>query len=191
MEFLASTMAAPVALIALLVVAIVLLVLFIWSIRSHRDPALQIDCDAPLADLMPSLAGLTQSSIYGGNSVELYENGAFFDVMFDEIRAATRTVHFETLLWKEGWLGQRLMDALVECRRAGVTVRVLVDGDGGKMRRSPRGSRRSSRATAGIASSCGSTPGRSAAPGTARRTTCSTRSTSCSRRARPVHLRDP
>jgi cardiolipin synthase len=131
-ELLASRVAVPAALIVLLVLAIALLVMFIWSIRSHRDPALQIDCDAPLADLMPSLSGLTQSSIYGGNSVELFENGAFFDVMFAEIRAATRSIHFETFLWKEGRLGQQLVDALVERRRAGVTVRVLVDGDGGK-----------------------------------------------------------
>lgn len=134
MEFFASSATVPIALLALLIVAIVLLAMLIWSIRRHRDPALQVDCDAPLAELMPSLAGLTQSSIYGGNSVELFGNGAFFDAMFDEIRAATRSVHFETFLWREGVLGQRLVDALVERRRAGVAVRVLVDGDGGKQR---------------------------------------------------------
>jgi hypothetical protein len=69
---------------------------------------------------------------YVGNTVELFENGAFFEVMFEEIKAATRTVHFETFLWKEGVLGRRLVDALVERRHAGVKVRVLVDGDGGK-----------------------------------------------------------
>jgi cardiolipin synthase len=104
----------------------------IWSIRRHRDPTLEIDCDAPLAELMPSLSGLTQSSVYLGNTVELFENGTFFEAMFEEIRAATKTVHFETFLWKDGVLGRRLVDALMERRRAGVAVRVLVDADGGK-----------------------------------------------------------
>ncbi len=64
--------------------------------------------------------------------MELFENGAFFDVLIDEISKATRTVHFETFLWKAGALERRLVDALVERGRAGVTVRVLVDADGGK-----------------------------------------------------------
>ena len=38
---------------------------------------------------MPSLSGLTQGTVYEGNAVELLENGAFFDAMFEEIRAAT------------------------------------------------------------------------------------------------------
>lgn len=132
LDLFASKVAVPVALVVVFVLAIVVLVMVIWSIRRHRDPELEIDCDAPLAELMPSLSGLTQSAVYVGNTVELFENGAFFDVMFEEIEAATRTVHFETFLWKEGVLGQRLVDALVERRRAGVKVRVLVDGDGGK-----------------------------------------------------------
>ena len=37
-----------------------------------------------------------------GNSVEVLENGAFFDVLIDEIAAAKRSVHFESFLWKEG-----------------------------------------------------------------------------------------
>jgi uroporphyrinogen-III synthase len=41
-------------------------------------------------------------------------------------------VHFETFLWKKGVLGQRLVEALIERRRAGVQVRVLVDGSGGR-----------------------------------------------------------
>lgn len=133
-DFFPSKMTVPTLLLIGLVLAILLLVMVIWSIRRHRDPKLEIDCDAPLGELMPSLSGLTQSSIYLGNSVELFENGAFFDMMFEEIKAATKTVHFETFLWKEGALGRRLVDALVERSRAGVKVRVLVDGNGSRKR---------------------------------------------------------
>ena len=132
LDLIAYDVTMPAVIVALLLVVIVLLVGMIWSIRRHNAPVLDIDCDAPVMELMPSLSGLAQSTVYDGNSVELFENGAFFEAMFDEIKKATRTVHFETFLWKQGTLGRRVVDALVERSRAGVTVRVLVDADGGK-----------------------------------------------------------
>lgn len=111
---------------------IVLLVVVIWSIKRHRDPVLHIECDAPIDKLMSSLAGLTLSTPIPGNSLEILENGDFFDVLVEEIRAARSSVHFETFLWKEGVLGQRVADALAERARAGVKVRVLVDATGSK-----------------------------------------------------------
>jgi cardiolipin synthase A/B len=111
---------------------VVLLSLVIWSIRSHRDPRLRIECDSPIGELMPSLAGLTLGTAVGGNSVEVLENGAFFDVLLERIRSARKSVHFETFLWKEGKLGQRLADAFSERARAGVKVRVLLDATGSK-----------------------------------------------------------
>ncbi|HEX6361883.1 MAG TPA: phospholipase D-like domain-containing protein, partial [Albitalea sp.] len=132
LDVLTTPVSVPAVLALLLVLLPIVLGLVIWSIRSHRDPELTVDCDAPIAELMPSLSGLSQSTVYEGNAVELLENGAFFDAMFDEIRRAEHSVHFETFLWKEGVLGARLVEALVERRRAGVAVRVLVDADGGK-----------------------------------------------------------
>ena len=131
-DFFSSALSVPMGLAVAAVVAILVLVTVIWSIRSHRPPDLEIECDEPLADLKPSLAGLTQGTVYVGNTVELFENGKFFDVLFEDIHAATRTIHFETFLWKEGVLEQRLVAALIERREAGVEVRVLVDADGGK-----------------------------------------------------------
>lgn len=109
---------------------IVLLVLVIWSIKRHRDPRLQVDAHAPIDQMVPSLAGLSLGSCVDGNSVEIFENGAFFEALLEEVAAARHTVHFETFLWKDGVLGKRLADALCERARAGVTVRVLVDANG-------------------------------------------------------------
>ncbi len=109
-----------------------LLCLVLWSVKRHRDPVLTVERKDPLAELVPSIAGLTHGAVVAGNSVDILENGAFFDAMFEDIRKARASVHFETFLWKEGILGRRLVDALVERRRAGVEVRVLVDADGGK-----------------------------------------------------------
>ena len=117
---------------AVLGCALLLTVVVIWSIKRHRDPRLRIESDAPLAELLPSLSGLTHGAALKGNAVEILENGAFFEVMFEEIGRATRSVHFETYLWKDGILGRRLVDALTERSRAGVTVRVLVDAAGGR-----------------------------------------------------------
>jgi cardiolipin synthase len=115
----------------LLAAVVVLLALVIWSIRRHREPSLRIQADAPLAELLPSLAGLSHAVLVEGNSVEIFENGAFFDVLLEEMRGAQRSLHFETYLWGDGELSRRVSAALAERSRAGVAVRVLVDASGG------------------------------------------------------------
>jgi cardiolipin synthase len=124
-----GTISAQAALLIIIGI-IVFFVLIIWSIRRHRDPVLRVECDQSIDELIPSLAGLTHSTAVAGNSVEVFENGPFFDVLVEEIAAAKRSVHFENFLWKEGVLGKRVADALSERARAGVTGRVLLDANG-------------------------------------------------------------
>ena len=124
-----GTISAQAALLIIIGI-IVFFVLIIWSIRRHRDPVLRVECDQSIDELIPSLAGLTHSTAVAGNSVEVFENGPFFDMLVEEIAAAKRSVHFENFLWKEGVLGKRVADALSERARAGVTVRVLLDANG-------------------------------------------------------------
>ncbi|MBC5764163.1 phospholipase D-like domain-containing protein [Ramlibacter albus] len=104
----------------------------IWSLRRQKAPKLQVECEAPICDVIPSLAGLTLSTPVPGNSVQVHENGAFFDVLIERIRAAKKSVNFETFLWKDGVLATRMADALCERARAGVAVRVMLDDTGGK-----------------------------------------------------------
>lgn len=127
-EFGTATFPATTLLIILGVV--IFFAVVIWSIKRHRDPTLHVECDASIDDLIPSLAGLSLSTAVEGNSVEVFENGAFFDVLLGEIAAAKLSVHFENFLWKEGVLGTRVADALCARARAGVTVRVLLDANG-------------------------------------------------------------
>jgi cardiolipin synthase len=105
-------------------------VLLIWSIKRHRDPTLTVDCDAPIEELMPSLSGLTLGTVVEGNSVEVLEDGEFFDALVADIAKSKRSVHFETFLWKEGKVGTRLAEACIERARAGVPVRLLLDATG-------------------------------------------------------------
>ena len=78
-------------LITILLLALLALAVAIWSIKRHRDPYLCTGCDAPVSRLLPSITGLTHGTALKGNSVELLENGAFFDVMLADIRSATRS----------------------------------------------------------------------------------------------------
>src|SRR4051812_41170654 len=118
------------ALIALALIAA--LVLVIWSIRRHRSPILHVECDATIDKLMPSLSGLSLSTSVDGNRVEVLQNGAFFDTLIERIRAARKTVHFETFLWKPGALSQRMFEAFADRARAGVKVRIILDAQGSK-----------------------------------------------------------
>ncbi|MCY7371730.1 MAG: phospholipase D-like domain-containing protein [Polaromonas sp.] len=111
---------------------IALLLLVIWSIKRHRSPKLKIESGDSIGDLVPSLAGLTLGTAVAGNSVELLHNGAFFDVLIAAIANAEKSVHFETFLWQEGQLGQRMAEALAERAQAGKKVRVLLDATGSK-----------------------------------------------------------
>ena len=118
---------------AVLLGAVVILQgLVIWSIKRHRDPDMAIECDLPIEKLQTSLAGLSLGSLVHGNSVEVFENGAYFDALVDDISAARHTVHFETFLWQDGALGRRIAGALAERARAGLQVRVLLDATGSK-----------------------------------------------------------
>lgn len=116
----------------LLVALVVVQIAVVWSIRRHHDPALHIECETPIDELMPSLSGLTLGTAVDGNQVDVLENGIFFDVLLERIGAARHSVHFETFLWKDGQLGRRLAERLIERARAKVRVRVLLDAQGSK-----------------------------------------------------------
>lgn len=125
---------APVLAIAcavLLVVSIVLAIV-VWSVKRHRDPHIHVECEAPIQDLVASLAGLTHGMEIGGNAVEILEDGAFFEAALKEMAAARKSLHFETFLWKEGKLGEEVTQVLCDKAREGVAVRVLVDANGCK-----------------------------------------------------------
>ena len=117
---------------AVLVLAVAVLGVAIWSIKRHKDPHLELKSEAPLEELIPSIAGMSLGMAIRGNAVEIFQNGAFFDALLEDIHAARRTIHFETFLWKEGRLGERMADAFSRQARAGVKVRLVLDAVGCK-----------------------------------------------------------
>ena len=132
------TFTLPLAVFVFLLVVIAILGLIIWSVKRRRDAKLAIGGDGDLETLIPSLVGLTHGTLLEGNRIELLQDGdGFYPIVIDTIRQATRSVHFETFLWKKGELSRRLSAALAERAKAGVEVRVLVDGSGGKGLKGP------------------------------------------------------
>jgi cardiolipin synthase len=112
---------------------IVTMAILIWSVK--REPYAQLHVDDPgeLRTLLPAIVGLTQSTLEGGNHVEVLQNGnGFFPPLFRDIAAAKRSVHLEMFIWEEGGLASQLATLLAQKARHGVAVRVLVDGSGGR-----------------------------------------------------------
>jgi cardiolipin synthase A/B len=113
-----------------LVAALLVLGLAIWSIKRHKDPHLQLESSESLDKLIPSISGTSLGMSLRGNAVEIFQNGAFYDALLEDIQAAKHTVHFETFLWQEGRLGQRMADAFSKQARAGRKVRLVLDAQG-------------------------------------------------------------
>lgn len=87
---------------------------------STRDPAFFASAHA-LADPLP----------LEGNSVKLLHNGdEIFPAMLAAIREAKASINFEAFLFHSDAIGAQFRDALSERARAGVRVRVLLDGVG-------------------------------------------------------------
>ncbi|HEX7830599.1 MAG TPA: phospholipase D-like domain-containing protein [Thermoanaerobaculia bacterium] len=126
-----KTIAVPIWVLFLVAIMIIALVLIVWSVKRRRRPHLALEASG-LEDLIPSISGLTQATCVGGNHVELLQNGAFWDRLFEQVKQARETINFETFLSKEGELTQRMTDALCEKAKEGVEVRVMLDGSGGK-----------------------------------------------------------
>ncbi|HUQ28913.1 MAG TPA: phospholipase D-like domain-containing protein [Usitatibacter sp.] len=116
--------------VTVLVIVIVLMGLVLWSVRTHKDPDLHIQCDVDINTLMPSLSGLTLGSSIAGNSVEILENGKFWDTLEERIGMAKKSIHYETFLWKEGKLGKRMAKVFAERAKEGVKVRIMLDANG-------------------------------------------------------------
>ena len=81
--------------------------------------------------LRRTLEGIVGVPMTEGNSVETLRNGdAIFPVMLEAIGGARHTIDFLTFVYWRGEIGTRFAEALSERARAGVRVRLLLDGWG-------------------------------------------------------------
>jgi cardiolipin synthase len=79
----------------------------------------------------PTLEAYTGTPIVAGNAVEILLNGEeIFPAMAGAIRAAKRTITYAQYYWEDGPISREIAEALAERCRAGVGVKVLLDGFG-------------------------------------------------------------
>src|SRR5262245_11899700 len=106
----------------------------------RRTPYLHLQLDElqPLQDGLQALAGLTGGAVYEGNSVRVFQNGALFPAMEQDIADARHTVHLETFVWTAGEVERRFVELLCAKARQGVKVRLLIDALGGSRATSAR-----------------------------------------------------
>jgi cardiolipin synthase len=78
-----------------------------------------------------TLEGIIGVPMTEGNDVEILRNGdQIFPVMLEAIAGARHTIDFLTFVYWRGEIGTRFAEALSERARAGVRVRLLLDGWG-------------------------------------------------------------
>jgi cardiolipin synthase A/B len=93
------------------------------------DPSYGVDSP----EFLRSLDALGTEMVVG-NRAELLENGdGAFPSMLEAIAAATVSINFEIYIFDHGEIATRFARALGERARAGVEVRLLVDGFGSKL----------------------------------------------------------
>ena len=77
-------------------------------------------------------SGYLNSPILQGGETTILQNGdAFFPAMLEAIRKAEDSVNFEVYIFEPDEIGRQFIDAFKERARAGVEVRLLLDGFGG------------------------------------------------------------
>src|SRR5260221_4756423 len=120
------------AILGFLSVCTILITLF--SGVGRRPPAIRISAAPPVRspEFLAAVAGTAGSPVRAGGTVQLLNNGvAFFPTLVKDLRAARHTIHFSLCIWEPGEAGDQAFDALIDRARAGVKVRVLLDGLGG------------------------------------------------------------
>lgn len=84
------------------------------------------------AEFLSSIAGVTGGPLRTGGTAQLLNNGdQYYPAMLEAFRGAKRTIDFTAYIWEKGQVSDQFLAAFVERARAGVQVRVLLDGLGG------------------------------------------------------------
>jgi cardiolipin synthase len=96
------------------------------AVRATETPAV----DSP--EFLSAAAGLVNGTTGLGGTARLLDNGdQIFPALLGDVRAARHSVNWVAYIWEPGRCSDQVFAALTERARAGVEVRVLLDGLGG------------------------------------------------------------
>lgn len=122
------------ALAAAGVTAIVAVAITLFSgVGDRPDSATMVgDCTVDSEDFLLGVAGALNAPLGRGGTARLLNNGdEFYPALFRTLREAERTINFMVYIWEPGKVSDEIFQILTERARAGVQVRVMVDGLGG------------------------------------------------------------
>src|SRR5688572_15078433 len=115
-------------------VAVVGILVTLFFSLGRRPADIQLTQEPPVdsPDFMLALAGIAGSPIRSGGTARLLDNGnAFFPALLEAIRGAQKTINFAVYIWEPGKASDQVIGALIERAKAGVQVRIMLDGMGG------------------------------------------------------------
>jgi cardiolipin synthase A/B len=113
-------------------VAGIILTLFFSLGRRPSDILIPYNPPVTSPDFITGLAGVAGAPVRTGGTAKLLNNGdAFYPALHDAVRNAKQSVNFAVYIWEDSQPSRELVPLLVERARAGVQVRVLLDGLGG------------------------------------------------------------
>jgi cardiolipin synthase len=105
-----------------------------------EDFSVGFDADPGSEQFVEWASTFLNTTIFRGGEVTLLENGdRFYPAMLQDLRKAQDSIHFEVYIFEPDEIGRQFMEVLKERARAGVEVRLLLDGFGGfKLRKRHR-----------------------------------------------------
>src|SRR5688500_3695527 len=115
-------------------VAVVGIIVTLFFSFGRRPSDIQIPYNPPVSspDFMIGLAGVAGGPLKAGGTAKLLNNGdEFFPALHAAAKGAKKSINFFVYIWEKGKPSDELFAILIERARAGVEVRVLLDGLGG------------------------------------------------------------
>jgi cardiolipin synthase len=80
---------------------------------------------------LDGVSGMLNVPLQTGGTARLLNNGdEIFPAILEALRGAERTINFMTYIWEKGEISDQVLAVLTERARAGVRVRVMLDGIG-------------------------------------------------------------
>ncbi|MDB5325331.1 MAG: phospholipase D/Transphosphatidylase [Phycisphaerales bacterium] len=106
------------------------MIVFVTGCSSERPVAYRIAPSFTVKDpqFARSMGNMLSTPLVPGNSITTLLNGdEIFPELLGSVRAAKKSVNFETYIYWSGKVGEEMCDALAERASAGVAVHVLID----------------------------------------------------------------
>ena len=115
-------------------VAIVAGIITLFSSAGRRPGQLWATQAPPVssAEFLSAISGVTGGPLRTGGTAQLLNNGKeYLPAMLEAFRGAQKTIDFSAYIWEKGQISDQFLAVFLERARAGVQVRVLLDGMGG------------------------------------------------------------